>query len=309
MRIERGDATGLSDDMADRPAVNDAWTLAEVSGPVDSDATRIVFGIRQVSSKGTVWYDDLELAMQAPDGSWKPIEIKDPGFEAGDPLVSWSPGIGIPRANSIKGWTVALDHDRVASGNGSLRTAPETETTSKELFDDAPRAGETVDIDLGGDLRARVPISLYSRNGQTIGDNPAAARQSQAGSLRMQQSGYDVATGVADVVVASNVLQHFWPYWDDVSIDWAAELDAALLDSLGDRSVDDHVATLQRLSAAAPDAHARIGCPGKTHQAMPPFSVDVIEGQVVVTASADPRILPGDIVLSMNGRPADVQLK
>jgi C-terminal processing protease CtpA/Prc len=308
LRIERGDATGFSDDMSDRPVVNDAWTTAEVSGPVDTEATRIVFGIRQVTSKGTVWYDDLELAAQAADGTSKAIEITNPGFEAGDPLATWKPGIGVAGASFTTGWSVGLDHDRAASGNVSLRTGPATEVTSKELFDDAPQPGETVDIDLGSGLRARVPIALYSRNGQTIGDDPAAARRSQAGARPIPQAGYDVIAGIADVVVAWNVLQHFWPYWDAVPVDWSAELDTALRDAVHDRSVDDHIATLQRLAAAAPDAHARIGCPGKRHQAMPPFAVDVVEGRIVVTASADSRIVPGDVIVSVNGRPADVQL-
>jgi hypothetical protein len=195
LRIERGDATGFSDDMSDRPVVNAAWTTAEVSGPVDTEATRIVFGIRQVTSKGTVWYDDLELAAQAADGTWKPIEVANPGFEAGDPLATWKPGIGIAGASSTTGWSVGLDHDRAASGNVCLRTEPATEVTSKELFDDAPQPGETVDIDLGSGLRARVPIALYSRNGQTIGDDPAAARRSQAGARPMPQRGYDVMAG------------------------------------------------------------------------------------------------------------------
>jgi C-terminal processing protease CtpA/Prc len=309
LRVERGDSTEFSDDMSDRPVVSDAWTTAAVQGPVDAEATRIVFGIRQVTSKGTEWFDDLELAAQAADGTWKPIEIKDPGFEGGDPLTGWKPGLGIDGASSTAGWIVGLEHERVASGKASLRTQAATEVSNKELFDDGPHPGETVDIDLGHDLRARIPIALYSRNGHTIGDDPDVARRSQANLRPTSQSGYDMIGGVADVIVAWNALQHFWPYWDTVSVDWQAELDVALLEALHDRSVDDHIATLQRLSAAAPDGHARVGCPGKMHQAMPPFAVDVIEGRIVITASADPRLLPGDLILSLNGQPADLQLK
>lgn len=117
-------------------------------------------------------------------------------------------------------------------------------------------------------------------------------------------TGFDTAVGVADVVVAWNVLEHFWPYWDVVSVDWVAELDTALRDALDDRTIDDHIATLQRLSAAAPDGHARVGCPGKLRPALPPFAVDVIEDQVVVVATGDPAIRRGDIIVSADGRPA-----
>jgi peptidase S41-like protein len=186
--------------------------------------------------------------------------------------------------------------------------SPATRVVSDELFADAPRPGETVDVDLGGGLRARVPIALYSKDGHTIGDDPAAARRSQASVPEASPPGFDVVAGVADVIVAWNVLEHFWPYWDVVSVDWIAALDTAVRDALDDRTLDDHVATLQRLGVAAPDGHARVACPGATRRAKPPFAVEVIEGEVVVTATADPAVVRGDIIVSVDGRPAAAQL-
>jgi hypothetical protein len=307
VRVERGSATGFSDDMKDRPVVSRTWESAEIIGTVDSDATRIVFGTI-VSGSGAAWYDDLELAVQGADGAWTPIEIKDPGFEATEPLESWGPGLAKPSVTSIDGWNVTVDQDGAASGKASLRVETATRLLSDELFADSPRPGETVDIDLGGGLRARIPISLYSKDGRTIGDDPQAARQSQTGLPTASPPGFDVAAGVADVIVAWNVLEHFWPYWDTVSVNWTAELDAALRDALDDHVIDDHVATLQRLSVAAPDGHARVTCPGIARRAKPPFAVGVIEGQIVVTSTADPAILRGDVVVSVDGRPATAQL-
>ena len=90
---------------------------------------------------------------------------------------------------------------------------------SDELFPDAPRPGETADVDLGGGLRARVPLILYSKDGHTIGDDPEATRRAQARPA-VTPVGYDMASGIADVIVVWNVLEHFWPYWDVVSVDW-----------------------------------------------------------------------------------------
>jgi hypothetical protein len=95
-----------------------------------------------------------------------------------------------------------------------------TRVVKDELFADAPQPAETVDIDLGEGLRARVPIALYSRDGHTIGDDPAVARRSQAGVPAASPTGFDVVAGASDVIVAWNVLEHFWPYWDVVSVDW-----------------------------------------------------------------------------------------
>jgi len=308
LRVDRGDATGFSDSMDERPVASKTWTSADIVGNVAADATRIVVGTT-MSGGGTVWYDDLELAVQAADGTWTRIELKDPDFEAGDVLASWKPGLASPSTMKLDGWNATLDHDRPRSGAASLRVEAATHVVSDELFADAPRPGETVDIDLGAGLRARVPIALYSKDGHTLGDDPAAARRSQASPPAASPPGYDALAGAADVIVAWNVLEHFWPYWDLVpAADWTAELDTALRDALDDRTVENHLTTLQRLSAAAPDGHARMGCPALTRRAQPPFAVDVIEGQVVVIATTDPAIVRGDIVVSVEGRPAAAQL-
>jgi C-terminal processing protease CtpA/Prc len=307
LRVERGDATGFFDNMDEHPVVSTTWATAEISGTVDADATRIVFGAL-MGGAGTTWYDDVELAVQGPDGAWKPIEIRDPGFESGDLLTSWSPGTGKARLTSIEGWNATLDSSHPASGSVSLRVEAATKIVTDELFADAPRPGEAVDIDLGGGLRARVPLVLYSKDGHTIGDDPAAALRARAAPPIVMPVDFDAVSGIADVIVVWNVLEHFWPYWDVVSVDWTAELDAALKDALEDRNVDDHVATLRHLSAAAPDGHASTTCRGESLRANPPFAVDVIEGQVVVTASADKAVARGDVIVSVDGRPAADQL-
>src|SRR5262249_32631546 len=162
---------------------------------------------------------DLELAVRNGDGSWKPIEISDPGFEAADVLVAWRPGTGRPAFSSLSGWSATIDHVQPAAGASSLRLAAATQVLTEELFGDAPRPGESVDIDLGSGLRARVPISLYSPDGRTLGDDPAAARRAQAGPSVAATDRFDVAAAVADVIVVWNVLEHFWPYWDLLPID------------------------------------------------------------------------------------------
>jgi C-terminal processing protease CtpA/Prc len=91
-------------------------------------------------------------------------------------------------------------------------------------------------------------------------------------------------------------------------LDWNAELDTALTDALDDRSVDEHVATLERLSAAAPDGHASTSCAGESQRASPPFAVDVIEGQVVVTATTHNAVSRGDVILSVDGHSAIEQI-
>lgn len=306
LRVDRGEGRGFVDNMQAHPVVGAAWQRAEIVGTVDADATSIVFGVLK-GGNGTAWYDDLELAVQSPDGSWKPIEIRDGGFESPDILASWSTATNRGRKTSLEGWVAAPDPVNPGSGSTSLRMERLTKLSTEELFDDAPGPGETVDISLGDGLRARVPLALYSNNGHTLGDD-GVGRGASDGPATSTSGGLDVVIGIADVVVVWNVLQHFWPYWDVVSVDWNAELDVALADAADDRTVSDHVATIQRLLVTAPDDHARTTCGTDRESESTPFTVEVIEDRIVVTATAAAELAPGDVVTSIDHRPAMAHL-
>jgi len=307
MRVDRGDQRAFFDNMRDRPISNTSWVNAEIVGTVAGDATRIVFGT-VMSGGGTVWYDDIELATEVGDGQWAPVVIKDPGFESAELASGWSPGAGNAAGASMAGWLASIDHVKPATGNASLKVEAATKLATDELFDDAPEPDEAVDLELSRGLRARVPLSLYSIDGRTLGDDPAIAKRSQEAAHQPQPVHFDVIWGVADVIVLWNVLEHFWPYWNVVTVDWNAELDQALSHALTDRNPDDHMTTLRRLSAAAPDGHAETTCPSETRRITPPFEVDVVEGQVVVTSTSDSGLMVGDVITSIAGRPAGEQL-
>jgi C-terminal processing protease CtpA/Prc len=306
VRVDRGDQRGFFDTMSDRPIGGARWQLAEITGRVDPDATRIAFGPIMAGS-GVVWYDQLELAVEGSDGSWTPVPVKDPGFEDQDLFSNWGRGTGRPSDASLTGWNVTLDHEYPAAGSSALRVEAATTTITDELFEDAPAPMETVDVELGMGLRARVPISLYSNNGHTIGDVPANTARSQ-GHDPVTVDEFNRFAAAADVIVVWNALEHFWPYWYLMPADWNTELDRALDASLDDRDIEDHVRTLKHLSAVAADGHASTACPGTLPRMTLPFLVDLVEGQLVVTATADSGVALGDVIISVNGKPALDQL-
>src|SRR5262249_5329495 len=155
---------------------------------------------------------------------------------------AWRPGSGSPNATANAGWQVTRDTTVAASGTASLRIEQIMKPVTEELFADAPSPGEATDIELGDGLRARVPLALYSRDGHTLGADPAAAKRAFGDSASARDTtAFDPNAGIAEIVVVWNVLEHFWPYWDVVPDHWLGELDLAIQDALDDRSIEDHI--------------------------------------------------------------------
>lgn len=308
LRVDRhGGATGFFDNMLDRPVTTTTWTPAEITGTVDADADRIVFG-PLLDVDGTAWFDALQVEVQR-DGRWAPIEVADPGFESDAARSPWGYGVRRERA-APEGWEFTRDPQDPAEGKQAFRIDRKFTQLTEELFDDAPRAGEYVDLDLGQGLRARVPLSLYSRDGHTIDAAPVAVAP-PAGTTVVSPAAaaaFDPLAGAADVLVTWNVFQHFWPYWDLTEVDWNQALDRALADALDDRTAEDLVTTLRRLTAQAPDGHVSVGCPGTTPVGSLPVVLDVVEGRLIVTASGNPALSRGDEILAVDGADAMAML-
>ncbi|MFH1884456.1 MAG: S41 family peptidase, partial [Planctomycetota bacterium] len=114
---------------------------------------------------------------------------------------------------------------------------------------------------------------------------------------------------LADVVIAWNVFQHFYPYFDVVNVDWDSELTNALRKAMTDKNERDFYYTLSRLIAKLQDGHGGVKHEIENKWAGLPFRVDWIENQVVVTACKEPtKVKIGDIILSVDGTKAEQTL-
>jgi len=71
-------------------------------------------------------------------------------------------------------------------------------------------------------------------------------------------SGLDRTTRLAGVVVSWGVLQHFYPYLEQVGADWPGALDRALTATAVDPDEAAYVRTLRRLLVELEDGHARV---------------------------------------------------
>lgn len=172
----------------------------------------------------------------------------------------------------------------------------------------APDPAKPFAADLGGGVSALIPLALYVDDQGTLphaasGVKPPAPAKPEG----FLPSGNDRATRLADVVLAWNVFQHFYPYFDVVDTDWPAELRKGLSAAAADADDRAFLTTLRRLVAALHDGHGNVFHPKLSSGHALPLLWDWVEDQLVITRVAPgtpPGIAVGDVVVSLDGKPA-----
>jgi C-terminal processing protease CtpA/Prc len=180
-----------------------------------------------------------------------------------------------------------------------------TNAAGGKIPDELDAYREPFRSDLGGGVSCSFPLALFA---DSTGTWP---RGTMPGPTMSIYSARDRATRLAAVALAWNVFQHFYPYFDVVDTDWPSALTAALNSAATDTDETRFLDTLRRLVAALHDGHGRVynsGIPTPAYG--PPFAWDWIEGRLVIT-HMETRwrgLAPGDVVLSINGKPAATAL-
>ncbi|MHC4406462.1 MAG: S41 family peptidase [Planctomycetota bacterium] len=294
---------GFFNNMGDRPITSAEWKVYEVEGTVADDAARIVFG-GFLKGSGKAWLDAFEVAVRG-DGEekWQPVSLQNAGFEAdGDTPSDWSA--------KTPGYSYTVT-DEGHAGKRSVLVTPEVRTISEPLFDGLPSADERVAKTIGAGLRIDMPLVLWTDGGPTLGKHP----RYDAAKLRQTLAGFDVASrglddrplSVGAVVIVWNIFQHFYPYFDVVDVDWDAELSLRLAGALTAAAANamQQYENLQRLVAAIQDGHGNVHSPQLSRpRASLGWTLEWIEDQVVVVASAIDGVERGDVVVSIDGEDA-----
>ena len=292
LRVDGPDGPRAFDNMSDRPVRSAQWQTVTIEAPVDDDAVGVSFGGLLVGV-GAASFDGFTIEAQRPDGTWAPVAFDNGGFE-GDGTEGWW-------AQS-EGYVYTI-HGEAAEGHDALRLASASGWLPGALFAEHAAPDEAVVRSLGRGLSARVPLALWSRDGHTLPAAPAERLEALHADLARPADAQ--AVRLADVVVAWTVFEHFYPYFDVVDVDWDAKLTEAVAGALGAPDEEAQCRVLRRLVAALDDGHGSVRCAGPVSRATVPFSVEVVEGAVTVVATADSSlVLPGDVVVSLDGKPA-----
>ena len=144
---------------------------------------------------------------------------------------------------------------------------------------DTWKATDVLRLDLGQMVTSLVPLALFKDQNGTLPhtaktvvarhDLPAAAF-----------SANDRATHIADVVIAWNVFQHFYPYFDVAKTNWNSILPGALLESASVEDGTEFHTTLLKMVAELKDGHGYVMFSGMKPQGHAPVMAAWIENKV-----------------------------
>jgi C-terminal processing protease CtpA/Prc len=312
LRVDRvNNAMGFFDNMVDRPIQSNKWNYYEITGPVAEDAEMVVFGCF-LKGSGQLWVDDYQIFVKE-EAKWKPVALKNPDFEQdkdGGPPQEWI-------VSTIPEYSYQVTADTAARGKKS--TIIKSNPQSGPLFDRKPEFGEYISKELGPGLSCLMPIALYGTEDYTYPKASSADLNRLKAAIeeevpkKEKLSGDDLYVRLADIVMAWNIFQHFYPYFDVTKTDWNASLSDALASAYDDKNKQDFLKTLRKLIADLKDGHGRVYLTGDTTTFFaPPIQWDWIEGKLVVTGIFDKflkGVRIGDVVAEIDGVKAKDAIK
>ncbi len=299
MRVNKSDySIGFIDNMRSRPIKSNEWNEYEIIGEVDTLATTLKIGC-MLKGKGTLYLDNVHLYYEEND-KWIEIPLKNSAFETDE--------IGQPNEKS----------DWIGSGQGYSFSVSKTENYEGEscavllyegkikkvkgesIFEEAPQFGELIEKQIGNGIICQIPLHLYGNNKNTF---PASEglTQLQEKLNTVSDRPTELSVRLGNIIITYNVIQHFYPYFKEVDIDWEKEFETALNQSFSDKTNNDHLITLEKFTAPLKDGHIWVSG-GDLGRYGPPINWEWIEDQLVITKvfNNSLNISVGDVVAKVN---------
>ena len=300
LRVDRASGRGFFDNMSDRPIKAQEWAEYTIAGPIAADARQVAFGALAMG-KGEFLVDGFRLSVIDSAGREEPLAVPNAGFEEGQ------------AGAAPQGWGVTspslefrVREDDAREGKRSLFFSSRVLAGGKPLFEERAPEDVVVDREIAPGLFARVPISLATDEQGTLPRGDAGGLEALSSALdaivRSPLSGNDENVRLGDVVIAWNVFQHFYPYFDVVEVDWDEVLTGSLERALVGRTEEDLFRTLSWLVARLDDGHGGVYHALQSRLGRPPFRVEWVENKAVVTASRHESFKRGDIIQAVDGR-------
>jgi hypothetical protein len=251
-------------------------------------------GVRKVELAGSP--ADLAAALQAV---FEPVAPTIRVFTGQDP----KPHAALSPAGSVE--VIRWHNKGFGQGQGQMNIYRSWRATAPR---DTWKAADVLRLDLGQTVTALVPLALFKDKDGTL---PHAAKSDKPlpPLPAAAYSANDRATRIADVVIAWNVFQHFYPYFDIAKTPWDYILPAGLKEAARVKDGAEFHRTLLKMVAELQDGHGRVMFAEMKPQGHAPVMAAWIENKYIVTSASVEPLKPGDEIVAINGKPAGVVLE
>ncbi len=308
LRVDKADKTlGFFENMNNNPIKSNEWKQYEIIGKIDDAASGLFIG-SFIKGKGTLFLDDVHIYYKE-NNEWVEIPIKNSDFEANT--------IGVKNNESewignSEGYSYTISNTDSKEGKNCAVIAydvKDKKVIGNPIFDSFPKFGELIEKEIGAGVFCQIPLNLYGNNENTYPKSENLI--SLQDSLRnVDESPSNVSIRLGNVINTYNVFQHFYPYFNEVDVNWDMELETALERSLNDLTEYDHLVTLQKFTAPLKDGHIYVSV-SNADVYVPPIKWEWIEGKLVITRIKEPDlgIKIGDVVTKVNSQSSESYFK
>lgn len=266
----------------------DQWADFETIIKVNQNDKYILCGL-DIDQLESLFVSNIIL-MVKENKTWKPIEKFSKGFEQSD----WDKN----------GFLYEFKTDSSKQKKGE--EIVEITSTYK-----ATKVGDFIRKNIGNNLVCTMPIALYgtTKNTYPVSDSTLLKKLNeqliQIPDSALNTKHLDVR--LANTVIAWNVFQHFYPYFDVVKENWDKDLSQSLNDVYDGPTENDYFKSLCRMIAKLKDGHGVVYCKNIVQWGLP-VSYAWIENKVVISGSQSSLFHKGDIVISIDGKSAIEEL-
>lgn len=269
------------------------WKRYELILTIPPKSTGLLYGL-EINDDDEVWADDWTFAVNN-GGEWILADIANMGFEGGKMK---------DKAMSIDNWmtsmmfhTVEVTDENPYAGKYCLKV-----NYTGKMFDYMPQFGESTKAPIGNDLICVVPLTLLLNDTSTYPKTDITTfnrLKSELSNINISSS-FNQQVNFASVIIAWNVLQHFFPYFDVIDVDWNKVLGETLESTIDNTRKKDFFITLSQMFAKINDGHGIVF--GEQMYYLP-IQTEFIENKIVITASNDTTLKRGDIIHKIDGKP------
>jgi len=261
---------------------NDQWRKFECIKKVNQSDTFIAYGI------GTDNSSSLNIAgiklMYKEGDEWKSTKLTGP--------------------QAVKGFLYEIITDSTEKINGDYITKIIPKYTGIKI-------GNSIKKNIGHNMECIMPLTLYANKEHTFPVSDAESLKQLKNQLsQIPDSALNtkhIEVRLANVVIAWNVFQHFYPYFDVVHVDWDKEFSPTINMVYNGFSEPDYFKTLSKMVSKLEDGHGVVSN-NKIIQWGLPVSFAWIENKVVIKASNSPLFHRGDIIEKIDGKIAIEEL-